>query len=121
MEPNSTYDRAVREWRAELVRRAPGVGDVLQSDVRGRFLARVMTVVHDAHAGHLRDELPRVLVKQRTGLSQDGGFLRATGTHPSDRLRDVIWVGLARQLLALFLCSLPLTSLSKALDAKSYA
>ena len=56
-------------------------------------------------AGCLNDELPGVTVKQRSGLSQDGGFLRVIGTHEAERLSDSAWVGLARQLLTLPLLS----------------
>ena len=77
VEPRSAYGAAARAWRVELGKRAPGVENVLQSDVHGRLLARVIAVAHDVHAGRLSDELPREIVKQRTGLPQDGGFLRA--------------------------------------------
>ena len=56
-------------------------------------------------AGCLNDELPGVTVKQRSGLSQDGGFLRVIDTHEAERLSDSAWVGLARQLLTLPLLS----------------
>ena len=113
VEPRSAYDAAARAWRVELGKRTPGVENVLQSDVHGRLLARVIAVAHDVHAGRLSDELPREIVKQRTGLPQDGGFLRAIGTHSPKRLRDFTWVGLARELLALPLLSSSNTSMER--------
>ena len=41
-------------------------------------------------AGCLNDGLPGVTVKQRLGLSQDGGFLRVIGTHEAEHLSDCL-------------------------------
>ena len=101
----SPYSDSVGLYRDELQRRAPGVEDVLESQVTGRLLARLMAVVHDARACRLNDELPSIMVKQRSGLPQDGGFLQAIGTHESELFEDSTWIAMARQLLALPLLS----------------
>ena len=95
IETGSLYDLAVGLYRDEL----------LQSQVVGRLLARLMAVLHDVRAGRLSDELPVAIVRQRSGLPQDGGFLRALGTHQAERISNPTWVGMARQLLTLSLLS----------------
>ena len=101
----SQYGAAVQEWSKVLCERAPGVAEVITSEVRGRRLARILAVRYDSLAGGLSDALPRRLVKQRYGLPQDGGFLRAIGTHSAEHLTNSSWLGSARQLLTLPLLS----------------